>query len=144
MLVFNPIALPEIFDTLITSYPISLKDPTPANTLYMLARFACLTCDHTWLEDLIMGAADTIEEAFFVSPTPHESENCYSPCLRQNDADDLTTLIFWLHNTMLWLHLMQCDNSISEACEMLGSFELIEEVINSVFGSSLISSEGRG
>jgi len=33
----------------------------------MLARFACLTCDHTWLEDLIMGAADTIEEAFFVS-----------------------------------------------------------------------------
>jgi hypothetical protein len=79
MLVFNPIALPEIFDTLITSYPISLKDPTPANTLYMLARFACLTCDHTWLEDLIMGAADTIEEAFFVSFTPHPSEGCCSP-----------------------------------------------------------------
>ncbi|KAF6766138.1 DIL domain-containing protein [Ephemerocybe angulata] len=115
MLVFNPIALPQIFDTLITNYPISLKDPTPANTLYMLARFACLTCDHTWLEDLIMGAADTIEEAFF------------------NNADDLTSLIFWLHNTTLWLHLMQCDTSISEACEMLGSFELIEEVINSVF-----------
>ncbi len=32
---------------------------------------------------------------------------------------------------------MQCDTSISEACEMLGSFELIEEVINSVFGMSL-------
>lgn len=29
---------------------------------------------------------------------------------------------------------MQCDNSINEACEMLGSFEIIEEVINSVFG----------
>ena len=136
MLVFNPIALPEIFDTLITSYPISLKDPTPANTLYMLARFACLTCDHTWLEDLIMGAADTIEESFFVSLAPHLSEGECSPCLPQNNADDLTTLIFWLHNTTLWLHLMQCDSSISEACEMLGSFELIEEVINSVFGSS--------
>lgn len=70
MLVFNPVALPQIFDTLITNYPISLKDPTPANTLYLLARFACLTCDHTWLEDLIMGAADTIEEAFFVSACP--------------------------------------------------------------------------
>lgn len=115
MLVFNPVALPQIFDTLITNYPISLKDPTPANTLYLLARFACLTCDHTWLEDLIMGAADTIEEAFF------------------NNADDLTSLVFWLHNTTLWLHLMQSDRSINEACEMLGSFELIEEVINSVF-----------
>jgi len=29
---------------------------------------------------------------------------------------------------------MHCDNSLNEACEMLGSFELIEEVINSVFG----------
>ncbi len=33
----------------------------------MLARFACLTCDHTWLEDLIIGATDCIEETFFVS-----------------------------------------------------------------------------
>jgi hypothetical protein len=31
---------------------------------------------------------------------------------------------------------MQCDNSINEACELLGSFELIEEVINSIFGES--------
>lgn len=29
---------------------------------------------------------------------------------------------------------MECDKTISEACEMLGSFEIIEEVINSVFG----------
>jgi len=35
----------------------------------------------------------------------------------------------------MWLHLLECDTSISEACEMLGSFELIEEVINSVFGA---------
>ncbi|KAJ2920383.1 hypothetical protein MD484_g178, partial [Candolleomyces efflorescens] len=108
-----------IFDTLITNYPISLKDLTPANTLYLLARFACLTCDHTWLEDLIIGAADTIEDAFF------------------NSADDMTSLIFWLHNTSIWLHLMQSDNSMSEPCEMLGSFELIEEVINSVFGTPI-------
>ncbi|KAJ2927192.1 hypothetical protein H1R20_g9913, partial [Candolleomyces eurysporus] len=104
-----------ILDTLITNYPVSLKDVTPANTLYLLSRFACLMCDHTWLEDLIIGAADTIEDAFF------------------NNADDLTNLIFWLHNTSIWLHLMQSDSSMSEACEMLGSFELIEEVINSVY-----------
>lgn len=34
--------------------------------LYMLARFACLTCDSSWLEDLIIGATDAIEETFFV------------------------------------------------------------------------------
>lgn len=32
----------------------------------MLARFACLTCDSSWLEDLILGATDAIEETFFV------------------------------------------------------------------------------
>lgn len=39
-----------------------------------------------------------------------------------------------LYNTTLWLHLMKCDKSISQDCEALGSFEMIEEVINSVFG----------
>ena len=31
---------------------------------------------------------------------------------------------------------MKCDKSIDQACEALGSFEMIEEVINSVFGIS--------
>lgn len=52
----------------------------------------------------------------------------------QNRPEDITCLVFWLYNLTMWLHLMQCDNSINEACEMLGSFELIEEVINSVYG----------
>ncbi|KAF4572997.1 Dilute domain-containing protein [Pleurotus pulmonarius] len=115
MLVFSPMSLPHIFDSIITSYQPSLGNAQPANVLYMLARFACLTCDHTWLEDLIIGATDAIEETFF------------------NQGDDITCLVFWLYNTTIWLHLMQCDNSINEACQMLGSFELIEEVINSVF-----------
>ncbi|KAG7450605.1 uncharacterized protein BT62DRAFT_943511 [Guyanagaster necrorhizus] len=115
MLVFSPVALPLIFDSLIINFQPSFRDSTPANTLYMLARFACLTCDHIWLEDLIIGATDCIEETFF------------------NKPEDITCLVFWLYNTTLWLHLMQCDNSINEACEMLGSFEIIEEVINSVF-----------
>jgi hypothetical protein len=115
MLVFSPLTLPQIFDSLITNFQPSLRNSQPANTLYMLARFACLTCDHTWLEDLIIGATDAIEETFF------------------NRPDDITCLVFWLYNLTMWLHLMQCDNSINEACEMLGSFELIEEVINSVY-----------
>ena len=44
-------------------------------------------------------------------------------------------LAFWLYNTTIWLHLMQCDTSINEACEMLGSFEMIEELLNAVFGA---------
>ncbi|TFK41250.1 DIL domain-containing protein [Crucibulum laeve] len=115
MLVFSPPALPQIFDSLITNFEPSLRNGMPANTLYMLARFACLMCDHTWLEDLIIGATDTIEENIFAR------------------GDDITCLVFWLYNATLWLHLLQCDNAISEACEMLGSFDLIEEVINSIF-----------
>ncbi|KAF8213131.1 hypothetical protein K438DRAFT_1956554 [Mycena galopus ATCC 62051] len=131
MLVFSPPSLPQIFESLITNFQPSFRDSQPANTLYMLARFACLTCDHTWLEDLIIGATDAIEESFFVS--------VYHPHLgsvhreAQERADDVTCLVFWLRNTTIWLHLLRCDNSINEACEMLGSFELIEEVINSVF-----------
>ncbi|THV07697.1 hypothetical protein K435DRAFT_825490 [Dendrothele bispora CBS 962.96] len=115
MLVFSPIDLPSIFESLITNYPPSFCDAQPANVLYMLARFACLTCDHNWLEDLMLGATETIEDCFFSHP------------------EDITCLVFWLYNTTVWLHLMQCDSSISEACEMLGSFDLIEETINSVF-----------
>ena len=67
MLVFSPQLLTHIFESLVTNYPPTFKDATPANTLYMLARFAALTCDHTWLEDVIIGATDAIEETFFVS-----------------------------------------------------------------------------
>src|SRR5882757_11589342 len=66
MLVFSPPLLPQIFDSLISNFSPKLKNATPANTLYMLARFACLTCDHIWLEELIIGATDAIEETFFV------------------------------------------------------------------------------
>ncbi|EIN14146.1 hypothetical protein PUNSTDRAFT_95756 [Punctularia strigosozonata HHB-11173 SS5] len=115
MLVFSPQALPYIFNSLITTFPPTIGNAEPANALYMLARFAALTCDHTWLEDLIIGATDAIEETFFSHP------------------DDIACLIFWLYNTTVWLHLLRCDQSINEACELLGSFVLIEEVINSVF-----------
>lgn len=67
MLVFAPHSLPDIFQSLITDFQPRLKNAEPANALYMLARFACLNCDDNWLEDLIIGATDAIEDTFFVS-----------------------------------------------------------------------------
>lgn len=67
MLVFSPMALPDIFQSLIIDFTPSLRNAEPANALYMLARFACLNCDHNWIEDLIISATDAIEDVFFVS-----------------------------------------------------------------------------
>lgn len=70
MLAFSPAWLPEIFHSLITNFPITVRNSEPANALYLLARFACLHCDQAWLEDLIIEATDTIEETFFVRVFP--------------------------------------------------------------------------
>ena len=59
--------LPNIFQTLITDFRPALRNAEPANALYMLTRFACLNCDDNWVEDLIIGATDAIEDVFFVS-----------------------------------------------------------------------------
>jgi hypothetical protein len=66
MLVYAPPLLPRIFESLITNFQPTLRNAQPANALYMLARFACLVCDQSWLEDLIISATDAIEETFFV------------------------------------------------------------------------------
>lgn len=66
MLVFAPHALPNIFQTLIVDFRPTLLNTEPANALYMLSRFACLNCNDGWLEDLIIGATDAIEDTFFV------------------------------------------------------------------------------
>lgn len=66
MLVFSPDALPVIFDSAILNFRPNVRNTEPANALYMLARFACLTCDHTWVEELVMGATDAIEDVAFV------------------------------------------------------------------------------
>ncbi|KAI0788667.1 DIL domain-containing protein [Abortiporus biennis] len=115
MLVFSPQALPDIFQSLISDFRPTPRNAEPANSLYMLSRFACLNCDHNWVEDLILGATDTIEETIF------------------NHPDELTHLVFWLYNLTVWLHLMRCDESIRETLEYLDSFGLIEEILNSVF-----------
>lgn len=69
-LVFVPTNLPAIFDTIITTYqpvcqPLSRRG-LPANTLHLYARFA-LRCDESWLEELLEGAVDCIEQGVHVS-----------------------------------------------------------------------------
>lgn len=66
MLVFSPNTLASVLDSLTFSSPPGLKCSEPARALYLLARFACLTCDDTWLEDLMGGAVDRIERTVFV------------------------------------------------------------------------------
>lgn len=67
MLAWSPQDLHDIFEAIITNFRITAQNTEPANVLYLMARFACLMCDLTWLEDLIIGATDVIEEKFFVS-----------------------------------------------------------------------------
>ncbi|EIW86798.1 hypothetical protein CONPUDRAFT_161452 [Coniophora puteana RWD-64-598 SS2] len=115
MLAWSPQELPNILDSLINKLRPALRSTQVANTLYLMARFACLTCDPDWVENLLISAADAIEERYY------------------NDSEDITALVYWLYNTTILLHLIKCDNSISEACEMIGSSELLEELINPIF-----------
>ncbi|KAM6498026.1 DIL domain containing protein [Amanita muscaria] len=115
MLVFSPDTLPNIFDSLIVRYPPYFRDITPASTLYMLTRFACLTCDQDWLEELVDGATHEIEDLLFRHP------------------DSITSLVFWLHNVTIWLHLVQCDHAINNTCEMVGTIDLLEDLINTAY-----------
>ncbi|KAK2461987.1 hypothetical protein APHAL10511_006450 [Amanita phalloides] len=115
MLVFSPHTLPKIFDALIVDYQPTFRDITPASTLYMLTRFACLTCDQDWLEELVDGATREIEDTLFRHP------------------ENITSLIFWLHNATIWLHFVQCDRAVSGACEAIGTFDLLEDLVNSAY-----------
>ncbi|KIM30850.1 hypothetical protein M408DRAFT_271449 [Serendipita vermifera MAFF 305830] len=120
MLVFSPPALARLFEALIPlpeTQPTHrrLRDPLAAQALYLHCRFACIACDHNWLEDLIVGAMDRVEEVVMANP------------------NDLGNLSHWLFNTTLLLHLLRCDESTAQICEILGLFGLMEELVNVVY-----------
>jgi hypothetical protein len=73
MLAYGPPQLPSIFDILITSYrpccqPLP-KRALPVNALFLYARFAHYRCDESWLEELIEGAVEKIEQGVYVRPS---------------------------------------------------------------------------
>ncbi|KAG8984303.1 hypothetical protein FRB90_005414 [Tulasnella sp. 427] len=119
IIVFSLSNLPQLLDSLILSAtpvlkPLS-KRAAPANGLYYLARFAAVWCDSDWVEEVVFGAVDKIEETVHAKP------------------EDLAHLAFWLFNTTTFLHLLRCDNQVNVICEDLQLFELLEEMINAVF-----------
>jgi hypothetical protein len=66
MLVYSPSELNVILQTLISDYFPALRDYAPAKGLYLFCRFACIWGDSDWVEDLIAGTVDRIEEAVYV------------------------------------------------------------------------------
>lgn len=71
ILVFSLSNLPQLLDSLIgTATPVLKplsKRTAPANGLYYLARFAAVWCDSDWVEEVVVGAVDKIEETVHVS-----------------------------------------------------------------------------
>jgi hypothetical protein len=71
MLVFSLAGLPTLLDILVTTYRPSCnpleRRTLPANVLFLHARFAFYRCDETWLEDLLEGAVERIEQGVYVS-----------------------------------------------------------------------------
>ena len=71
MLVFSLTSLPALLDILITTYRSSCnpldRRTVPANALFLHARFAFYRCDESWLEDLLEGAVERIEQGVYVS-----------------------------------------------------------------------------
>lgn len=119
-LVFAPYQLPAIFDTIISRYrPIcqpAHHRGLPANTLYLYARFALSKCDDAWLEELIEGAVERIEQTVYAH------------------VDDLAYLAFWSYNSTLLLHLLTTEEGMRTACDELGLLSMLEELINAIHG----------
>lgn len=48
--------------------------------------------------------------------------------------DELPYLAFWSYNATLLLHLLITDEELHGACEELGLFGMLEELINAIHG----------
>jgi len=132
MLVFSPPELPHIFRSIITDIRPSIRHGEPAKILYLHARFACVACDHNWLEDLVVGSMDKIEDVVMVRCSLDTPQSLL--ILPQSKPNDVASLSYWLFNTTLLLHLLRCDDDTNQICEILGLFGLIEEFLNVIYG----------
>ncbi|WVQ83667.1 hypothetical protein IAT38_005810 [Cryptococcus sp. DSM 104549] len=118
MLVFSLSNLPEIFDILITEYkpvadPVS-KRALPANTIFLYARFAHYKCDEEWLETLIDGAIERIEQGVY------------------ENMENVAHLAFWAYNCVLLLYLLRSDPAVRASCDDMGLLSQFEELVNAI------------
>ncbi|KAK4688691.1 hypothetical protein P7C73_g1422, partial [Tremellales sp. Uapishka_1] len=117
-LAFSLSDLPAIFDIFISSYrPVATPIPKrtlPANSLFLYARFALYRCHESWLEELIEGAVEKIEQGIY------------------SNVEDLAYLSFWAYNTTVLLYLLRSDDGLRQACEEMNLMSLVEELINAI------------
>ena len=48
--------------------------------------------------------------------------------------EDLAYLAYWAYNTTLLLHLLKNDPGLRDACDELGFFGMMEELVNAIHG----------
>lgn len=117
--------LPAIFEIFITDYtPVCkprAKRSLPANAIFLYARFAHYRCDETWLEDLLEGAVERIENGVY------------------GNGEDLAHMAFWEYNLTLLLYLIRSDKSLFATCEELSLISMMEELINAIHGELSVS-----
>ena len=122
MLVFSLNNLQSILDILITCYrPVCTpldKRSLPANTLYLHARFAAYRCDDSWVEELVEGAVERIEQGVY------------------GNSEDLAFLAFWAYNVTVLLHLFKSDTGLGRLCDELMLLRTLEELVNTIHGKS--------
>nr|ODN81341.1 DIL and ankyrin domain-containing protein [Cryptococcus depauperatus CBS 7841] len=118
MLVFSLNSLPEIFDILISEYqPVSQplsKRTLPANVMFYFARYALYMCDESWLEILVEGVIERVEDGIY------------------NNIENLAYLAFWAYNSSVLLFYLQADQELQTSCDDLGLLTMLEELINAI------------
>ncbi|ORX40447.1 DIL domain-domain-containing protein [Kockovaella imperatae] len=117
-IVFSLSHLDRIYDILITGYPTQCcpvaRRALPANALYLHAKFAYYQCDETWLEELIEGAVERIEQGVY------------------GNMENLAYLAFWAYNSSLLLHLLRSDEGLRRACQEMELLDMMEELIHAI------------
>ena len=137
MLVFSLSQLSDIFDIHISSYrphcsPLSRRS-LPANALFLYARFAHYRCDESWLEQLIEGGVERIEQGVYVNYRRKRREHGLTS--EKGNVEDLAHLSFWAYNTTALLHLLRSDEGLAAGCEELNLLSMVEELINAIHGA---------
>ncbi len=120
---------------------------TPANTLFLCARYAARSANAELLEDLLVGAIDAIEESIYVSVPmglvlgdrrlrSHRltrSSSSSHPRISQAHAQDMSWLCYWLFNTTLLLHYFSADALLSASPLAREYPALLVDLLNEIY-----------
>lgn len=135
MLVFTLDDLPVIFDVVITNMkPVRARKyrVTPANVIFLSARFAHHFGSNDMLEELFLSAIERIEAAvhvrLFLSSVPS-----FSPLTERTQArpDDMANCAFWLSNCLLLLYYLRKDPNVTRST---AEYQIhLADLVNEIF-----------